>query len=177
MSTEEKKLFIPTPVPAPLLEAARSLRKNMTDAEQLLWRCLRRKQLGGFRFRRQHPIDRFVLDFYCCEAKLAIELDGGQHNEPGARLRDHERTTILHRYGIRVVRFWNSEVLDNPEGVLQKIYSTLQHPPPNLPPLGGGALLPPQEREGRGGGITPSPGAGGSGRGKLNAESAGKEFS
>jgi very-short-patch-repair endonuclease len=137
MSTTEKKLFIPSPVPAPLLEAARSLRKNMTDAEQLIWKCLRRKQLGGFRFRRQHPIERFVLDFYCCEAKLAIELDGGQHNEPDVRLRDNERTAFLQHHGIRVIRFWNSEVLENPEGVLEKIYADLQAPPSQPPPAGG----------------------------------------
>ena len=137
MITHEKKLFIPSPVPVPLIEAARSLRKNMTDTEQMAWHCLRRKQLGGFRFRRQHPIERFVLDFYCCEAKLAIELDGGQHNEPDARLRDNERTEFLQHRGIRVIRFWNSEVLENLEGVLQKIYAELQAPP-SQPPLAGG---------------------------------------
>jgi very-short-patch-repair endonuclease len=137
MSTREKSLFTPSPVPAPLLEAARSLRKNMTDAEQMIWQCLRRKQVCGFRFRRQHPIDRFVLDFYCCEAKLAIELDGGQHNEPDARLRDKERTAHLQHYGIRVIRFWNTEVLENLEGVLEKIFYALKHPPFQPPPAGG----------------------------------------
>lgn len=121
----EKKVFIPKPVPAPLLEAARSLRKGMTDAEQLLWFCLRRKQLGGFRFRRQHPFERFVLDFYCCESKLAIELDGGQHNELDARTRDKERTEFLEHHGIKVLRFWNNEVFSNMEGVLQTIYDSL----------------------------------------------------
>jgi very-short-patch-repair endonuclease len=120
------KPFIPTPVPTPLLEAARSLRKNMTDAEQLLWRCLRRKQVGGFRFRRQHPVERFVLDFYCAEVKLAVEIDGGQHNDPAARFHDRERTAFLEQQGIRVIRFWNSEVMENLEGVLQRIYSALQ---------------------------------------------------
>jgi very-short-patch-repair endonuclease len=100
----------------------------MTDAEHLLWGCLRRKQLCGFRFRRQHPVERFVLDFYCCEAKLAIELDGGQHNEPEARFRDKERTACLERQGIKVIRFWNSEVLNNLEGALARIYSALLHP-------------------------------------------------
>src|SRR6185369_9789901 len=97
----------------------------MTDAEQLLWYCLRRKQLGGFRFRRQHPFDRFVLDFYCCETKLAIELDGGQHNEPDAQARDQERTELLACHGIQVLRFWNNEVLTNLEGVVQKVYDVL----------------------------------------------------
>jgi very-short-patch-repair endonuclease len=130
-----QKLFIPTPVPAPLLEAARSLRRTMTDAEQLLWQCLRRKQLGGFRFRRQHPFDRFILDFYCCEVKLAIELDGGQHNEQDAQARDKQRSELLACHGIQVIRFWNSEVFANTEGVLRIIYEVLMRraelkPPP-----------------------------------------------
>jgi len=122
MNNAEKNLFIPTPVPVPLLEAARALRKSMTDAEQLMWHCLRQKQLGGFRFRRQHPFERFVLDFYCCEAKLAVELDGGQHNEPEAIVRDTERTAFLEQHGIQVIRFWNNEVFQNLEGVLQSVY-------------------------------------------------------
>lgn len=122
MSNMEKNLFIPVPVPTPLLEAARTLRKSMTDAEQLMWHCLRQKQLGGFRFRRQHPFERFVLDFYCCEAKLAIELDGGQHNEPDNIARDMERTAFLEQHGIQVIRFWNNEVFQNLEGVLQSVY-------------------------------------------------------
>lgn len=139
LDDSEKKLFIPTPVPAPLLEAARVLRKGMTDAEQLLWFCLRRKQLDGFRFRRQHPFERFVLDFYCCEAKLAVELDGGQHNEPDAQARDKERTAFLEHHGIEVIRFWNNEVFSNTEGVLQTIYDALlkrtaKTPLPGPPP-------------------------------------------
>jgi very-short-patch-repair endonuclease len=131
----DKKLFIPAPVPAPLLAAARDLRKNMTDAEQLLWYCLRRKQLGGFRFRRQHPFDRYVLDFYCCKAKLAVELDGGQHNDPDTRERDDQRTVFLNNNGIRVVRFWNHEVFQNQEGVLQAIYDALRQA--SIPSSGG----------------------------------------
>src|SRR5215470_4883825 len=75
-----EKPWAPTPLPPALLQAARDLRQHMTDAEQCLWQCLRGKQLDGFRFRRQHPIARFVLDFYCPTARLAIEIDGGQHN-------------------------------------------------------------------------------------------------
>lgn len=134
----DKKLFVPAPVPAPLLEAARSLRKNMTDAETLLWHCLRRKQLGGFRFRRQHPLDRYVLDFFCCEAKLAVELDGGQHNEPYTRARDDQRTAFLNNNGIQVVRFWNHEVFQNLEGVLQAIYDALRQGPIPDPSTAGG---------------------------------------
>jgi very-short-patch-repair endonuclease len=126
MSPQEKKMFIPQPVPLPLLKAARELRSAMTDAEQLLWSCLRRKQLGGFRFRRQHPFERYVLDFYCCEAKLAIELDGGQHNDPSTKEYDDQRTAFLNKQGIQVVRFWNNDVLSNLEGVLESIYGVLQ---------------------------------------------------
>ncbi len=131
----EKKLFIPVPVPTPLLEAARTLRSTMTDAEQLLWQYLRGKQLGGYRFRRQRPIERFVLDFYCCEAKLAVELDGGQHNEADVRTHDEERTATLGQHGIQVIRFWNSEVFSNLEGVLEAIYQALQQRTSLSPPL------------------------------------------
>ena len=120
-----RRVFTPQPVPEPLLAAARTLRGAMTDAEQRLWRCLRRKQLGGFRFRRQPPLYRFVLDFYCCEAKLAIELDGGQHNAPDARIQDIARTKYLMDHGIRVLRFWNNEVFRDTDAVLQKIYDVL----------------------------------------------------
>ena len=141
--TTEIKLFIPAPVPTPLLAAARTLRCTMTDAEQLLWSCLRRKQLGGYRFRRQHPIDRFVLDFYCSKTKLAVELDGGQHNTPDAHLQDQERTTFLGKQGIKVIRFWNNDVFSNTDGVLESIYLALQQltpvPLPSPPPLGEGA--------------------------------------
>jgi very-short-patch-repair endonuclease len=112
-------------VPARLLDAARALRKDMTDAEHLLWFCLRRNHLGGFGFRRQHPIERFVLDFYCCEAKLAVELDGGQHNEDATFSSDLQRTAFLEQHGIMIVRIWNNEVFQNLEGVLQKIYDVL----------------------------------------------------
>lgn len=125
MTMDPQKLFIPSPVPLPLLKAARALRGSMTDAEQLLWYCLRRKQLEGFRFRRQHPFEMFVLDFYCCETKLAIELDGGQHNEPEGMARDNARTEFLAKHDIYVLRFWNNEVFINLEGVLQKIYDVM----------------------------------------------------
>jgi len=136
LETSPKKLFIPAPLPEPLLQAARALRDDMTDAEHLLWCCLRRKQLGGFRFRRQHPFEQFVLDFYCCEARLAVELDGGQHNEAITQARDKQRTSFLESHGIQVIRFWNNEVFANLEGVLQNIYDSLlqrtatKNPPP-----------------------------------------------
>lgn len=111
------------PIPARLLDSARKLRHGMTDAENLLWYLLRRKQLGGFRFRRQHPYLGFILDFYCPEARLVVEIDGGQHadNITGDAL----RTDCLERRGLKVLRFWNNEVTDNIEGVLETIYFSL----------------------------------------------------
>jgi very-short-patch-repair endonuclease/superfamily II DNA or RNA helicase len=117
----------PTPVPPVLLAAARALRASMTDAEQLLWQSLRGKQLEGFRFRKQHPIERYVLDFYCPSARLAIEVDGNQHATPEGQGSDAERTAWLEGQGIRVLRFSNREVLTNLEGVLTVIWEALQH--------------------------------------------------
>jgi putative DNA methylase len=131
----------------------------MTDAEQLLWQCLRRKQLGGYRFRKQHPLERFVLDFYCPAVRLAVELDGSQHNTPDGLAKDEERTAILQQHGIEVIRFWNNEVLTNLEGVLQSIYEALQRrelPPPQPSPAGEGSHASPPAS-----GATTSPPAGG----------------
>ena len=131
----------PTPVPSTLLQAARDLRKNLTDAEPTLWQCLRGKQLAGYRFRKQHPLGRYVLDFYCPSAKVAIELDGGQHNTEAGKARDTERTAFLTQQGIQVLRFWNHEVFDNLEGVLGRIGECLRSvvPPPQPSPAGGGS--------------------------------------
>ncbi len=137
-------------IPPDLLSFARELRRNATDAERLLWRLLRNRSLAGAKFRRQHPIPPYVLDFYCPELKLAIELDGGQHNEPKYRQRDTQRTARLEeRHGIRVLRFWNREVLHETEAVLQVIYQAvmerrveLQPSPPTPLPVGEGSFLP-----------------------------------
>jgi very-short-patch-repair endonuclease len=107
------------------LEFARQLRHEQTDTERLLWSLLRDRRFMGCKFRRQHPIEPYVVDFYCHEARLAIELDGGEHNEPAARAREEERTRFLEARGIRVLRFWNNEVFSNLEGVLQTIYEAL----------------------------------------------------
>lgn len=150
----EENIWTPHPIPRHLLEAARRLRREMTDAEQLLWQCLRRKQLDGFRFRKQHPLQQFVLDFYCPEARLAVELDGGQHNTPAGTAADSERTAILEQHGIEVIRFWNNEVFTNLEGVLQTIYEALlkrvsrQMPPPQPSPAGGESNADPSPRWG-----------------------------
>ena len=115
-------------LPEALLRAARELRRKATDAEKYLWSLLRNRQLAGYKFRRQHPLGRFVLDFYCHEAKLCVELDGGQHAEPAQADYDRERTVWLNREGIRVIRFWNTDVLNNIEGVLQSILIALTTP-------------------------------------------------
>jgi very-short-patch-repair endonuclease len=113
------------PLDPELLEFARRLRAKQTDAERLLWSLLRNRRFMGYKFRRQHPMEPYVLDFYCHECHLAIELDGGQHNEPATRARDEKRTAFLQAQGIRVLRFWNNEVLTNLEGVLQAIHDAL----------------------------------------------------
>lgn len=117
-------------------EFARALRKSATDAENLLWQLLRKNQLLGYGFRRQHPIGRYFLDFYCHQAKLAIELDGGQHAEPEQQTHDEKRSAYLADQGISVLRFWNNEVLENTEGVLQSVFDWLSEfsPTPTPPP-------------------------------------------
>jgi very-short-patch-repair endonuclease len=102
---------------------SRELRSNMTDAEAHLWQHLRARQILSLKFRRQHPAGKYILDFACIEAKLAIELDGGQHNE--LQMQDNLRTAWLESQGWKVLRFWNNEVLQNTEGVLEEIYKTL----------------------------------------------------
>ena len=110
-----------------LVQHARELRKNATEAEQILWRALRDRQLGGLKFRRQHPIGRLILDFYCPEKRLAVELDGGQHAADDQRAYDAERTAFLNDQGITVLRFWNHEVLNHLERVLQTILSAAEN--------------------------------------------------
>lgn len=99
---------------------ARKLRQTPTDAELRLWSRLRRKQLDGHRFRRQQPFGLYVVDFFCPEANLIVEVDGGQHAAD-----TDERTQWLTARGYRVIRFWNNDVLGNTEGVLQQIREAL----------------------------------------------------
>ena len=97
---------------------ARSLRKNMTDAEQALWQKIRFNQLG-VKFRRQTAIGRYFVDFYCHEYALVVELDGSQHIEQAEY--DEQRTLYLQSLGLRVIRFWNNDVLLNIDAVLEEI--------------------------------------------------------
>jgi len=106
------------------LKNARHLRKNMTDAEQSIWRALRLRQILGVKFRRQHPIGVYIADFVCIERKLIVEVDGGQHAEQ--IVEDKARTAWLEAQGYRVMRFWNNEVLQNIEGVLEAIRLELE---------------------------------------------------
>jgi very-short-patch-repair endonuclease len=104
---------------------SRKLRKNMTEAETLLWSKIRGDQLG-FRFRRQHSLTPYIADFYCYESRLIIEVDGGQHNDNQL---DVVRDKFFETQGIQVLRFWNNEVLENIEGVVQKIALSLNPSP------------------------------------------------
>lgn len=106
-------------------ELARSLRKKQTDAESILWWYLRNRNLESHKFRRQHVIEPYILDFVCLQKSLVIELDGGQHLDELNQERDKERTEYLLSKGFRVVRFWNNEILTQMEAVLDKIYDEL----------------------------------------------------
>ena len=106
-------------------DRAPTLRRAMTEAERRLWQMLRSRQTQGCRFRRQLPIGRFIADFVCYEAKLIVEIDGGQHDPPTEE--EASRTRFLEGEGYRMLRFWNNEVLDNPEGVRAAIAENL-HP-------------------------------------------------
>ena len=116
---------------------ARRLRREATDVERLLWHALR-ERLVFWKFRRQRPVGRRIVDFACPQAKLAIELDGSQHAlEHDA---DEQRSAELRRYGYRVLRFWNNDVIENLDGVLITIDRALGDAPPHpaSPPLRGG---------------------------------------
>ena len=102
---------------------ARALRKTMTEAEKRLWSILRNRQLAGLKFRRQHPIGPYTADFTCFEHMLVIEADGGQHDESTT---DEKRTEHLRKAGWTVLRFWNTEILDNLEGVARKIVDSAE---------------------------------------------------
>ena len=95
----------------------------MTDAEQLLWGHLRNREMGSLKFRRQHRIGNYIADFACVEEKLIIEVDGGQHAKNLDQ--DAARTAYLHSKGWTVVRFWNNEVLQKTESVLEAIYNMI----------------------------------------------------
>src|SRR5216683_2743677 len=105
---------------------ARSLRKRATEAERILWRHLRNRNFAGYKFRRQHPVDGYILDFYCPATKVAVELDGDGHNYRAGQIRDRMRSELLARRGIAVLRFWNRRVRQELDSVLQAIWFALE---------------------------------------------------
>jgi len=117
---------------------ARALRSSLTDAEQLLWSRLRRKQLLGVQFYRQKPIGPYIVDFYCAVAKLVIEIDGGQHFEEAHRRRDQKRDADLRASGLTVLRFDNLQVLKETEIVMEAIYRAVEQRIPPSPPFAKG---------------------------------------
>ncbi|MBI3283474.1 MAG: endonuclease domain-containing protein [Burkholderiales bacterium] len=125
------------------LSNAKSLRKNMTDAERKLWQGLRGEQLG-VKFRRQHPYGNFILDFVCMDARLIVEVDGSQH--VGDARYDEHRTQKLRQAGFEVLRFWNNQVLEETDAVLEAIWNHLNQvehgnpspPQPSTAPLASG---------------------------------------
>jgi very-short-patch-repair endonuclease len=111
-------------------QKARNLRKQQTDAEKKLWWELRNRQLAGYKFKRQYVLEKYIVEFYCAEKLLVIEVDGGQHAEQ--KEYDEKRTEFLISKGYKVIRFWNNEVMENLDGVLEMIMIELKgspHPP------------------------------------------------
>ena len=104
-------------------QKARQLRRRSTDAERRMWSTLRDRRLMEYKFRRQHPIGRYIVDFACTEHQLVIEIDGGQHGDSPI---DPRRTVWLESQGWKVIRFWNNDVLGNPNGVIVAILCFLE---------------------------------------------------
>jgi very-short-patch-repair endonuclease len=121
-----------------LRELARNMRRNPTEAENVLWQHLRNKKLEGRIFRRQHPIDIFIVDFYCHSEQLIIEVDGGIHEETDIKTRDQGRTDEMERFDLRVIRFTNEDILKNMESVLRMIKENFL--PSSRPSLSGEGL-------------------------------------
>jgi len=120
---------------------AKELRNNSTDAERHLWRYLRSSQLEGAKFRRQQPIETYIVDFVSFDKRIVVELDGGQHGEDMEY--DGQRDACLRRNGFDVLRFWNNEVFENIEGVLEVIRQRCLEgasPTPQPPPARGGGV-------------------------------------
>jgi very-short-patch-repair endonuclease len=116
---------------------ARELRNNPTDAERVLWGQLRLWQLDGYKFRRQQPLGRYIVDFVCLEKRVVVEVDGGQHGDQV----DAHRDNWLREQGFVVLRFWNNEVLKNMDAVREVILRNLQSTPYLSPsPLGEGEI-------------------------------------
>ncbi len=107
---------------------AKTLRKNMTEVEKKLWNELRASRFENYKFRRQHPVGNYIVDFICQDEQLIIELDGGQHAEQQSYDQDQKRTNFLESSGYKVLRFWNNDITDNLDGVLETISQQLKAP-------------------------------------------------
>ncbi len=99
---------------------AREMRSNATDAERRMWEILRAKRMGGFKFRRQHPLGQYIVDFICLAARIVIEVDGDTHGD-GREMAEQKRTDYVEKVGFRVIRFWNYDVLHYPDDVADAI--------------------------------------------------------
>jgi len=123
---------------------ARTLRRDSTWAERVLWKHLRDRGVGGAKFRRQFGVGPYILDFYCAEAMLAVELDGDVHGQPQQERHDRRRDEFVADLGIKVLRFWNEEVRANLDGVLEEILRAVQRrtTTPHLNPLPAGERRP-----------------------------------
>jgi len=107
------------------INLARTLRKNSTKQEHVLWKLLRNSNLKNYKFRRQHPIGKYIVDFICIEKFLIIELDGSQHNQEENRKYDLERTKYLESRGYKILRYWNSDIDKNISGIYDDILNNL----------------------------------------------------
>ena len=119
-----------------LTKHAKTLRQNMTEAEKFLWYILKSKHFEGLKFRRQEPIGKYIVDFVCFSKKLIIEIDGGQHAEI-TKAKDKIRDEWLRGQGFRVLRFWNNDLLENRDGVVEDFFNSIS-PSPLSPPIEGG---------------------------------------
>jgi type I restriction enzyme M protein len=115
------------------VEKARSLREQATRAEKILWSALRNRKIGGHKFRRQQPYGPYTLDFYCAEKRVAVELDGRGHAAIQQVEHDKTRSDYLRQEDVMVIRFWNSQIRENLEGVLKKIRMVLEEAPSPQP--------------------------------------------
>lgn len=112
---------------AKLFKFSNILRKNQTEAEEVMWQNLRNRKVLGFKFRRQHPLDKYIADFYCHEAKLVIEIDGKIHNIPEQQEYDKKRSSDIEEMGIKVIRFTNKAVNEDLQEVLNAIKNSLNN--------------------------------------------------
>ena len=114
---------------ASLKARRKELRKNQTDCERIVWQRLRNRQINKLKFFRQYSLGAYILDFYCPEIRLAIELDGGQHMKEESKEYDQQRSSYLETNRVKILRFWNHEVYRNLEGVLRRVFAECHNAP------------------------------------------------